>query len=53
MLETLRKKVNILIDEIVDVEDNEDFDDFSLRSLRYNLEDLSNFDLEDSIASAE
>lgn len=53
MLENLRKKVNILIDEIADVEENEDFDDFSLKSLRYALEDLSSFDLEDSIVTAE
>ena len=53
MLNKLKEKAEKLSDEIANIEDNEDYDDFSLRSVRYNLDDLVNFDLEDSIYTAE
>lgn len=53
MLTKLKEKAEKLSDEIANIEDNEDYDDFSLRSVRYTLDDLVNFDLEDSIYTAE
>lgn len=53
MLEKLQEKAEQLSDEIANIEDNQDYDDPSLRDLRYTLDDLVNFDLEDSVISAE
>lgn len=53
MLTTLKIKIDKLTEEMILIEENEDFDDFSFRALRQTLEDLRNFDLEDSIFTAE
>lgn len=53
MLFRLRLKIDKLTEEMIIIEENEDFDDFSFRALRQTLEELRNFDLEDSIITAE
>jgi len=53
ILFSLRIKIDKLTEEMIIIEENEDFDDFSFRALRQTLEDLRNFDLEDSIITAE